>query len=558
MENERRMLLDRIEPLEQRLPSAGALEAMAQRLLRVEQQCSVRTAHPLEDAAVDVAGGSTTLIPRLDALESTCQALQLLHDKNALGNSLEAASIQQGFAQLRSCMEVLQEFLQVGLAEECVERTKTMHEAKQRVDECFETVDGRLAGIVNCCIGDGQSELSANDHGYARLVGELKAEFRAEMASHIRTLAMERGEILGEVAACGEKNEACLKLLETQLTGDLKRIIEDLRMRIDRVEDEVKRNSKLVTEREVRTAGVAAIQAIERDTPGALPEEDAKHGSTCSCLPKHALVRSASSNGIVDTQNMPLAPVDRNAAGPRSKSHTDADSGHSNSCWQPPLVRTSESSLGEKDLKNIEDGLQRLQGLVSIPEENEDESTVKIVSQYERRPTDGSSKSHSPPQKFRTAQELPAVTNQLDSETSTSSQPAVWLRSSIVSAATPSIVSRRPDIESIEMALSQKLAQLRSSQQTTNSMSGSASAPTWASCAALRPRITTMEVEPTHQGGASPLMSPAMSVRSFPTRQNLMKQSLSSAHISPRFDVLATKATTAATQQQSVICQPTS
>jgi len=445
---------------------------MAQQLLRVEQQRSAKTAHSLDNAAVDAPGGSATLITRLEALESTCQALQLLHNKtgaNMLGNSLGAANTQLGFSQLGSCMEVLHEFLQF-VAEERAERTKALREVKQRMDERFEAVDCRLA--------------------FARLISELKAELRAEMANHTRTFTLElrgelRDEILREVAVLEEKAEARMKLLETQLTGDPKKNGKDLGMRID-------------------------FQAIERGIRGALPEDDARDGGKRSCSPKLAMMPSGSSNSIIHTQHTSLAPVDSSAAdlqpSERSNSCTDVDARgslklvwpeHSNfPCRQPPLVRTGETSLGDEDLKNIQDGVSPLsdgfkQSLVSvhhrtspkkdgsvrsavgpqtssvpvrIPEENKDEPPVKVVSQCERRPTDGSSKWHSLSQKFRTTQELPAVTNQLDSEPSTS-EPAVRLGSSTQIAATSRIVSRRPNIGSAEMAstLSQKLVQHPSS-----------------------------------------------------------------------------------------------
>jgi len=447
LENERRMLLDRIEPLEQHLPSASGLEALAQRLWRVEQQCSVKTAHPLDDAS---------------------------------------------------------------------------------------------------------------------LVSELKAELRTEMANHIRTLAMKlRGEILGEFAVRQGQAEVRVRLVEVRLTGDLKKNIKDLGMRIDQVEDEVKRNSKLATELEERTSGFIAMQGKERDIRGALPEEDAKRGDKFPCSPTPAVIYSTSSNGIVHKQSTLPALVESGAADLRSSERTNSDRKgsvrlvgpqHSNFSYrQPPLVPTGETSLGDEDFKNIQDGVsplsdglaQSLQALVSvgcrtslkkdgsirsavrlrtssvpvrISEENEVKPTVKTVSQCERRPI-VSSKSHSPGQDFITNQEHIAVTNQLDSESSTT-QSAMRLGSSTGSAATPSIVSPRPKTGSAEIAstLSRLLAHHRSSRQTTNSTVGSASPPKWASSTILlRPRISTMGVEPTHSGRTSPGTSPAISFRSSPT-----------------------------------------
>jgi len=303
MDSERRMLLERIESLEQSLPFAGAMEAMTRRLLKVEQQCLVMSAHPLDAAAADAAGGSPALIQRLEALESTCKALQLRHN---LGKSLEAASTQQEFSQLRSSMEVLQEFVQTSLAEERAERTKALyeakveerverkrglHEAKLHADEGFQTVDCRLAKLVGSCISDVQTNSSVNDRDYARRVGELEAELRAETANRVRTLTMElRTEILGQVAVREGKLDARLKLLETRLTGDLKRKSTELGTRIDQTEDEVKRNSKMVVELEERTAEVIAVQATEMDNRGAFLKKEAKQRGGHSLLHNFSMV----------------------------------------------------------------------------------------------------------------------------------------------------------------------------------------------------------------------------------------------------------------------------
>jgi hypothetical protein len=575
MENERRLLLDRIEPLEQRLPSAGALEAMAQRISRVEQQCSIKTAHPLGAAAADAAGGSTTLIPRVEALESACQALQHLNDKNAknnLGMSLEAASTQQGFSQLRSSMEVLQELLQEGLAVERAERKKALQEAKQSMDECFEAVDCRLAGIANCRVSDTQSELSesrAIDRGYARRVGELDAELRAEMANRVRTLTMElRGEILGEVAVRVGSAEARMELLETRIAGDVKRTCMDLGIRIDHVEDQVNKSSKLVAELEEGKAAVDAIEAIERGIRGALQESDPKRGGKRPCSPgspkstKLALMRSASANGIIHKQHTPPAPVESNplreGSSQRSNSTTDVDmrdrgarsnsssvrlasSEHSNSSyrslsaaassWQSPMVPMGPATLNAADFRNVPDGVsplsdglkQSLQGLVSavhrtFPKKDgsirsavgSGRGSARIPAQLEDgRPeslqpsTDGSSKPQSPTaaQQFRSAQDPPVVshpvvTNQLDSEPSTTDSAARLGVGLTSGCETPSIMSRM-------------LAQ----QRTSRLAMGSTSSP---KSSALRPRISTMEVEPTTGGRMSPGLP---STQSSPARQ---------------------------------------
>merc|ERR1719507_1754225 len=191
-----------------------------------------------------------------------------------------------------------------------------------------------------------------------------------------------RGEILGEVAVRVGSAEARMELLETKIHGDLKR---NCMMRIDKLEDEVKRNSKVVSELEERTTAVDSIEAIERDIRGALQDEDAKRGGKRSVSPKLSLVRSGSSNTRVPrvhTSPGPVIvhPVDSSAADPRSErsnSTADADGRgsvrlaspeHSNSSyrslsasqsalshiWQPPLAPTGESSLADEEIENTQ------------------------------------------------------------------------------------------------------------------------------------------------------------------------------------------------------------
>jgi len=196
----------------------------------------------------------------------------------------------------------------------------------------------------------------------------------------------------------------------------------------------------------------------------------------------------------------------------------------SHQAWQPPLVPTGETSLSNEDLKNIQDGVsplsdglkQSLQGLVSAvhrkfpkkdarpvsartssarnTDKKEDDSAGKVVSPSTAQSA-GSSTCSPMLQQFRAAQELPVVTNTLDSEPASTESLAMRFTGRTAgtgSSSTPNIMSRM-------------LAQQRNSRQTLGSMKDTG----------LRQRISTMEVEAPHAGRSSPKLP---SGRSSPAR----------------------------------------
>lgn len=479
MEDDRRMLLDRIQPLQQPLASAFALEAMAERLLRVEQQCSIKTAHQFDNVETDAGERSAAVIHRLEALESTCQTL--LHGKNILGSSSEAANNQQDFAQLRSCMQVLQELLREGLAEERAERTKALHEAKQHVDECFESVDCRLAVISSDRIGDASSEAGGGGCA-ARLAGELKAELRADLADHVQALTAElRGKVLGELAVREGEFAARMKLLDTRVTGDLKMSCRDLSMRIDLVEEEVRKNSKLVTEMEVRLPRAERSESPCRQSP------PARAGET---------------------------PLGRRTF---------------------PTKGGSVASAGGSRTGSV---------CVQAAQENEDESAVKIVrrgpTDGSSRSLSPTQNFRAVTNFTNVTNQLDPETSSTEtvvriSGTESAAIPSILCRRPNVGNA---------DIASnFSRKLAQHHSSRQTTNFTV--CNGSASKGTSSSTMALRPRNSSLPTEPRHPGGTSPGASPIVSFRSLPNKQNLMNRTLSGVHISSRVDEFANKATIA-------------
>merc|ERR1719350_702354 len=128
------------------------------------------------------------------------------------------------------------------------------------------------------------------------------------MADRIQRLTVElRGEILGDVAVREGLIEDRMKLLDTRVTGDLRMNCRDLGMRIDQVEQAVKKNSKLITEMEARLVRPECSDSPCRQSPLVRTNETplgrrtfpTKDGSVRSAL----VSRTASVSTMVPKEN---------------------------------------------------------------------------------------------------------------------------------------------------------------------------------------------------------------------------------------------------------------
>mmetsp|Transcript_5979 Transcript_5979/g.18559 ORF Transcript_5979/g.18559 Transcript_5979/m.18559 type:complete len:943 (-) Transcript_5979:116-2944(-) len=297
-------------------------------LARVEQ---LEQQMPVGSAALTSAKDVAALVARLETVETLCLSTVPAADGGRVartaGAPADGDASHQDLTQLLAPLEVLRgqvERLEQDLAEERSERYRgladvgrltedvakaaaaTIERAEKRFSEEFLAGRGELRKVgekqapgaeeganADACRLETASTASSEDvqrvldKGFARRVGELDAELRAELAGRVRSLAAElRGELLAEVATRAASQEARAGALEARLGGELQHLGAELRSRlveleasrpggrVEALEREVKKASltcqALLEERSNKKAAASAIEAIEQDVRRAL------------------------------------------------------------------------------------------------------------------------------------------------------------------------------------------------------------------------------------------------------------------------------------------------